>query len=110
MDLSDTIATDDRQNYVYYDPSGCYFENNILKFNARLTNTGPCTVYDNCLCKIQDDDKKKKTTNNNIDNTSSKSNFSTYGDEKGKMDAPVTSNNNGDPSFLLFTLAGYFLS
>ena len=111
LNFSDTIATDDRQNYVTYDPSGCYFENNMLKFNARLTNTGPCTVYDNCLCKIQDDDKKKKTTNN-IDNTSSKSNFSTYDDEKGKMDAPVTSNNNGDPSLIdpiLFFYLGWLL-
>eukprot|EP00936_MAST-01D_sp_MAST-1D-sp1_P000605 g605.t1 len=45
LNLSVT-AQDDGQNQVSYDPPGCYYEGNQLKFNADLTNTGPCTGYD----------------------------------------------------------------
>jgi hypothetical protein len=49
--LSDRSVSDDRQNGVSYDPKGCYYESNSLKYNSRNTNRGSCTTYDKCLCK-----------------------------------------------------------
>ena len=48
--VTDTTASDDRQNGVGYDPKGCYYEYG-LKFNAKKTNKGRCSYYDTCLCK-----------------------------------------------------------
>ena len=49
--LKDTISQNDNQpNGVTYDPVGCYFEGNVLKFNDGAKNKGACTTSDQCLC------------------------------------------------------------
>ena len=45
-----------RQDGVSYDPPGCYFEGEKLKFNAKATNKGACSSIKNnfsdvCVCK-----------------------------------------------------------
>jgi hypothetical protein len=50
LGLPDTSVSDDGQSGVNYDPRGCYYENNSLKYNGQQTNTGSCTSYDHCLC------------------------------------------------------------
>ena len=49
--FSDNSAEDDGQTAVNYDPPGCYYEANALKYNEGLTNTGPCTKLDVCICR-----------------------------------------------------------
>ena len=51
LGMSDVTVEDDGQNGVSYDPPFCYFERGSLKFNEHGTNTGPCTAYDQCLCR-----------------------------------------------------------
>ena len=48
---SPRYAIDDGQpNGVTFDPPFCYYEANTLKFNTRGSNTGTCSIYDQCLC------------------------------------------------------------
>ena len=52
LGFSDT-ATDDKQDNgltrARYDPKGCYYEGESLKFNARMGNTGSCSSRDQWL-------------------------------------------------------------
>ena len=47
---SSAKAVDDGQSGNKFDPSGCYVEESVLKFNSDGSNTGPCTVEDVCIC------------------------------------------------------------
>jgi len=54
LKLRDTSSSNDNQpKGVTYDPKGCYFESNTLKFNVGNKNTGGCSGSDNCLCRIK---------------------------------------------------------
>ena len=53
LGLSDRTVSLDGQNRVSYDPKGCYYENNSLKYNRRNTNYGSCSTSDKCLCKTE---------------------------------------------------------
>ena len=46
----DQTAADDGQSRVDYDPPGCYYEADELKFNAAMDNLGNCSPSDQCLC------------------------------------------------------------
>jgi hypothetical protein len=51
LKLADTTASNDgHTNGVYYDPTGCYFENAKLQFHKFSKNTGSCSKQDNCVC------------------------------------------------------------
>ena len=54
MRLGDTTATIDTQAAAS-DPPYCYFEGGSLKFNAAASNTGTCTSFDMCLCRVEVD-------------------------------------------------------
>ena len=50
LNLQDVSASMDGQDGgVSYDPPFCYYENNMLKFNAGR-NSGLCTSTDICIC------------------------------------------------------------
>jgi len=52
--LGDTTAQTDNQVGKSHDPPYCYFEMGSLKFNGNGSNTGSCTAYDQCLCRVPD--------------------------------------------------------
>ena len=54
LGLADVSVEDDGQSGVDNDPPFCYFEFGSLKFNNLGTNTGPCTIHDQCLCRQND--------------------------------------------------------
>ena len=55
LNLGDQWASYDYQNTrASYDPPFCYYEGGSLKFNdyGSNSNTGYCSSYDTCLCKV----------------------------------------------------------
>ena len=49
LGLRSTVAQPDGMAWSY-DPTGCYYEDGVLKFNEH-GNTGSCTISDACICK-----------------------------------------------------------
>ena len=49
LGLQSTVAQPDGMAWSY-DPTGCYYEDGVLKFNEH-GNTGSCTISDACICK-----------------------------------------------------------
>lgn len=45
-------AINDGEHAVTSDPPNCYFENEVLKFNSAMSNTGLCSSEDVCVCKV----------------------------------------------------------
>jgi len=80
LGLSDTTASNDGQTSVSYDPKGCYYEDNSLKYNSAQRNTGQCTTVDRCLC------------GSSFGSSSGSSYFSSYGSGSG---GSYTSGNTG---------------
>ena len=50
LGLDDTTSAYDGQTVSAYDPPHCYFEGGELKLNSDGTNTGACSMQDQCLC------------------------------------------------------------
>lgn len=63
LGFAKTVARDDKQESVKYDPPYCYYENGRLKFNKSGKNTGKCKKADKCLCeKVEVPTYVKRTT------------------------------------------------